>query len=516
VWFRYNKMSNEPRVEVRSIGPTGQQCGLFATKNFKVGEVIVLNEQPLMIIEEDDSGETELSLVLANLKAAFDGIADTIKKDTIMDLYCPSGDELSKFVLVGTNITFETIDSSARQLYPDLLCDNSNEHKLTKLFYIWKLNSTSYLNNKSALFALHPRTNHSCCPNATFREGTIRAQKNIAKGEEITHSYIGVETMIASTRVRRDLLLRRCFFTCSCSRCCRSVDLSRIMKCPSCAKHALVPGLTEMTKGDDDDKAGSVTDAGMSIAATCALCKESFHSNSLPLQEELDLERQTLQLWTMSQPTQETSMIAQELHKRVVAVLGGAHWTASALTKIRYDTDPMVNGFIILQWGEAHTKWCQAVLSRDMPCLVPQIRFSMGKNCQPLVSKPPNTQQKLFEISGRRYWNDCYFECRQLWGDADHNVQDIDKMLAQSKDRQVRVDMIVCTSKLCRAKTNDSLSTTIAGSSKKACAACGFAHYCDRACQKDDWPAHKEVCKSTRNLKDLEAAMGVLKHVSLY
>ncbi|KAL5510948.1 hypothetical protein ACEPAG_4705 [Sanghuangporus baumii] len=69
--------------------------------------------------------------------------------------------------------------------------------------------------------------NHACLPNAAYEPDTeavvftIRAKRNIAKGEEITLGYIQDEGL--STAGRRDLLQRKYSFMCSCKLCSAGV-----------------------------------------------------------------------------------------------------------------------------------------------------------------------------------------------------------------------------------------------------------------------------------------------------
>ena len=494
--------------------PHGSGHGLFATRTYEVGEAIIVDEKPLFVIDAADSGAMELSIVLEKLKTVFDSITGPDQL-TVLALFCPEDGELKLMDTLLAPVCFDKVDALARRLYPNLTTSNASadQNQLTKLFYIWKINSTRYQAQNSAVFEIHARMNHSCSPNATFRAGTIRAQKTIQAGQEITHSYLDMERSIASTPVRRHLLNQQFLFHCACSRCIRAVDLSRIMKCPACSKHALVPGFLiadELQSREDNDKADT-----KEVAATCTLCSETFAAESLPLEEEGELENTVLTLWNqLASPHTQTSPIVQiqQLHKSVIQVLGAAHWTAAAMTKIRYDTDPMVNGFIILSWGEAYANWCQAITKDDIPLLAPMITFTIGRNCEPLTSKPSGTQKKLFEISGRRYWNECYPLCRKLWGTVDPNVLEMEQMFSQSKKNNCRVDLVVCTDRLCTNKTDDDIQAQSDNQEKKkACAACGLAHYCGRNCQKEDWNAHKEVCKSTRDLKDLVAVVGALQ-----
>ena len=500
--------------KIMEVLPQGSGHGLFATRTYEVGEAIIADEKPLFVIDEADSGAMELSIVLEKLKTVFDSITGPDQL-AVLALYCPEDGELKLMDTLLAPVSFDKVDSLARRLYPSLTTVNekADQNQLTKLFYIWKINSTRYQAQSSAIFEIHARINHSCSPNASFRSGTIRAQKIIRAGQEITHSYLDMERSIASTPVRRHLLNQQFLFHCACPRCIRTVDLSRIMKCPACSKHALVPGFSSTE--ELPSKGGSTSTK--EIAATCTLCSKTFGAESLPLEEEGELENTVLTLWNqLASPHTQTSPIVQiqQLHKNVIQVLGAAHWTAAAMTKIRYDTDPMVNGFVILSWGEAYAKWCQIITKDDIPLLAPMVTYTIGRNCEPLVSKPPGTQKKLFEISGRRYWNECYPLCRKLWGTVDPHVLDMEQMFAQSKMNSCRVDLVVCTDKMCTNKTDDTIQTQSDDNDqdkKKACAACGLAHYCGRKCQKEDWSAHKEVCKSTRDLKDLVAVVGALK-----
>lgn len=68
--------------------------------------------------------------------------------------------------------------------------------------------------------------NHSCAPNARFvthgRVCCVTATKAIAKGEEITHSYLPFEGLLLTRDQRRDLLKKRNFF-CLCERCLKDL-----------------------------------------------------------------------------------------------------------------------------------------------------------------------------------------------------------------------------------------------------------------------------------------------------
>ena len=77
----------------------------------------------------------------------------------------------------------------------------------------------------AAFFSKAAYFNHSCAPNAlSLRMGgnmAIFAQRDIAVGEELTHSYIASH-MLLTDRAKRAQHLH---FTCSCVRCVSGVTL---------------------------------------------------------------------------------------------------------------------------------------------------------------------------------------------------------------------------------------------------------------------------------------------------
>ena len=81
---------------------------------------------------------------------------------------------------------------------------------------------TGFSSPHGALFPLVCRLNHACRPNARYvwREDLgkelVFAMRPIAKGEEITISYIG---KYANLAVRQKELYERFNFTCSCAMC---------------------------------------------------------------------------------------------------------------------------------------------------------------------------------------------------------------------------------------------------------------------------------------------------------
>lgn len=109
---------------------------------------------------------------------------------------------------------------------------------IVELFCTFENNNFSILNDDlqtvgAGLFVESTALNHSCAPNAvaTF-EGpvlSVRATKDIGRGEEVTISYI---ELAASTDARRAELQPRYFFDCQCKLCTdgleRDLELGRL------------------------------------------------------------------------------------------------------------------------------------------------------------------------------------------------------------------------------------------------------------------------------------------------
>lgn len=89
----------------------------------------------------------------------------------------------------------------------------------------------------ACLFPTAAMINHSCSPNSFYRceQHTIQffANRDIAKGEEITAAYLDAMSMLKPTRYRQEVLLESKGFLCGCQRCSSiDSDLTRAARCP--------------------------------------------------------------------------------------------------------------------------------------------------------------------------------------------------------------------------------------------------------------------------------------------
>lgn len=117
-----------------------------------------------------------------------------------------------------------------------------------------------------ALFPVFSIVSHSCLPNASpvalqSRRLALEAKMDIAKGEEITISYIS----ILQGRVKRRKKLReKWFFNCTCKRCLDPTEFGShvsSLKCSSCTSD----GLVIPKSGECEDQ--TCTKCGLSMAA---------------------------------------------------------------------------------------------------------------------------------------------------------------------------------------------------------------------------------------------------------
>jgi hypothetical protein len=104
---------------------------------------------------------------------------------------------------------------------------NSNSHKIGSL-------------NSVGMFAFSSLINHSCLPNCIFTDMkhrgqfpalSIKALRNISKGEEVTTSYIDI---LQITEERRIKLLKTKNFWCNCERCSLSPKNCESFVCCDC------------------------------------------------------------------------------------------------------------------------------------------------------------------------------------------------------------------------------------------------------------------------------------------
>ena len=195
----------------------GKGRGLFATRKIKEGEII-LEEYPLLTFSEGLNptkfktnyypaidNETKAVILklndpVENLKYLdTDTVEKLVRKDPIVRFWREAqSDEISKILRIITGNWFQ-------------VC---GEEKL-------------YDTNEAGLYNSCSIINHSCVPNAVwgwvmgdFKKKQVRAMKTIEKNQEILVTYVEeVDFVFGSREVRRQKLLEKGGFLCSCSEC---------------------------------------------------------------------------------------------------------------------------------------------------------------------------------------------------------------------------------------------------------------------------------------------------------
>jgi hypothetical protein len=70
------------------------------------------------------------------------------------------------------------------------------------------------------------------------------------------------------------------------------------------------------------------------------------------------------------------------------------------------------------------------------------------------------------------------------------------EQLASAALQVAPLESLCCSNHMCVALAGLSELVLVAG--RGLCGGCGKAKYCSRACQQQNWPWHKEICKAHR------------------
>ena len=232
-------------TEVR-VSP-GRGSALFATKAYEKGSLL-LEEEPIFVPPSDEESKTLLgnntqTLVGEGSKrwesdADFRGMVmagicwiqlETSLQDSdkklLMGLYYPSVSDLE-------NPTVEAVAKAIDHLKE--LCgeEATGDWKTLETYLlIWACNSFE----GGRIYAQISRINHDCNPNAVVQTDgdtqRILAAADIAEGEEITISYLGI-LLYTETSVRKEKLRTTKFFVCQCQRCLDKHDVAGYIPCP--------------------------------------------------------------------------------------------------------------------------------------------------------------------------------------------------------------------------------------------------------------------------------------------
>lgn len=162
---------------------------MYATRGIAPGQLVWV-ERPLLTYKKDPKASPETFLDL--LYKEFCKLGEE-KKSQFLELYDPGeGGE----AMVGEK---------------------------WKVCRICNVNEVGGADQQNSVFARYSRLNHSCCRNALGQVGeggehTVRALRKIAKGEEVTVTYL--EGKLGTKEERGGLLRKKWGFACDCRICC--------------------------------------------------------------------------------------------------------------------------------------------------------------------------------------------------------------------------------------------------------------------------------------------------------
>ena len=323
-------------TEVRSINSISK--GLYATREYKAGDLILTEETPLISLGPASSKEQEAAFwaelqidvksearsnkqatenqdlsfysaisipdaVDLRLRGKFRSMVqaavsyacqapETMESEHLLELYCPS---LSSPLVEEVPI----VQASAQAL--EYLKEKAQGTKLKhllqeapetirKVMLIWSCNSFE----GGRIYDVTSRINHSCDPNAVVKvdSGKKDAQQIIAAapiqaGDEIVISYLG--TMLYADRPTRQEILRQDkYFTCHCSRCTATNDLAARVPCLSC--HPRPTGQVQLDEDVQYDDEQTVTYMFPTEPGTytCKSCQTVFDKNDATTAKLLD------------------------------------------------------------------------------------------------------------------------------------------------------------------------------------------------------------------------------------
>ncbi|XP_023323657.1 N-lysine methyltransferase SMYD2 [Eurytemora carolleeae] len=181
--WKEHKTSCRPVLQVQI---ENKGYGLVATRNIKEGELI-LSEMPVLILSKNEKDRTS-----RNLEIQFQKLSKNVQKK-ILSLH-------------------------------DENREGEEERKLARIFFSNAIDVNS--EKSAALYLTIPRINHSCSPNVVWGYGPnsplskeVRALKEIKKGSELEANYIDSWEASFRDHSRRQDLLQRWSFTCSCKIC---------------------------------------------------------------------------------------------------------------------------------------------------------------------------------------------------------------------------------------------------------------------------------------------------------
>jgi len=243
------------RAEVRDTDCKGR-C-LFTNEAAEPGMVVFV-EKPLMVAlpalapklwECLQKLHEAQPLNLGTVTFHFAAIVSILQLDeegigVIRDKYVPEPDEEPNDDVLRILKTLK--DGPPEILGGSLKAVDLTAKELQRLVSAWRYNSFGH--HKEDGLVLYNRISmcaHSCDPTCCWSYGdedafVLRSRISLAKGDELTISYLQDEDLLKSTAVRQTKL-QNWRFTCMCPRCALKVDLGRGFRCQRCRLGILYP-----------------------------------------------------------------------------------------------------------------------------------------------------------------------------------------------------------------------------------------------------------------------------------
>jgi len=274
---------------------------MVAQQDFPQGEIL-FSEPPLHIAQEDEDNEA-----FCALRDLYNGDQDSFDYEPLWywaALVSLTEEQLKKGPRIGTlpSVT-ATQQRQLLCLYHEPVTEASDPVKrilkkiglkvsavlVEELLQAWILNCFEHSEDPqgySAYFA-SSFASHSCRPNAIWREGEdalhiLRAREEIAKGDEITISYLEEHVLLQSAESRIKSLQDTKLFVCGCERCAPApdapaddlgTDRCRGFHCRSCGECAVFHRLRPRGKGEGKGKGKGLR--GVKCTACGAQVQES-------------------------------------------------------------------------------------------------------------------------------------------------------------------------------------------------------------------------------------------------
>lgn len=381
-------------TEVRSTQSGG--LGLFANQDYNVGDVILQEKSPLIVLSAPSeaasllkvnaskkgkrkSGATPPSLlesitppssipshqadnfrgmIQAAVSFAEQQPSQEVKQE-LLQLYHPvDGDDttsspLEVEILEVSEKALTYLQKNAIKSLSTLVSENPQDVK--NIMLVWASNSFQ----GGRIYSQQSRINHSCNPNAVvqtipgynYNDGQcIRAAAPIKAGQEVFISYLGL-FLYADGPTRRQELARSKHFQCACQRCLSAPDVAAAIPCPSCHKRS-GRYLDEDTQYDDEGTVHYAIPASSldTNSVECPHCHETTTlsqsdakkpNHPLNLSKTVSTKVATHLQKQQQSTTDDDEELQQEWQEQLLqlssSVLGARHWATNLLILLRLD-----------------------------------------------------------------------------------------------------------------------------------------------------------------------------------